>query len=469
MDSPTRPRRFGLSARVVASFGLAGLALSLLLSLLSYTLIRNNLLDRTEKVALSRVITNAEQLVQRITPESSEEELERLVNSLNTPEGSRPVLMVGERVYSPSALEFAAPEIDPALLLEVRQIDRVASMSYLVNGEPFLVVGIPLPISGKDADYFEGTSRGDVLATLDSLRLTLFGASLLTTMAGIGFGLYASSRLLRPLSEISGAAARIAGGDLSTRISEDPDPDLQQISHSFNDMATALEERIDADARFASEVSHELRSPLMTLTASVAVLERRRDELPERAQIAVDLLSTDIIRFKLLVEDLLEISRYDVGAASLETDPVEIDEFVRQAMALAGHLDVPVTPSPATENLVLSIDKRRLAQAVRNLVENADKYGGGATAVKLTRTGDRVIIAVEDEGPGVPESERKVIFERFSRGSEGGRRGSGTGVGLGLALVDEHVRLHGGEVWVEDRADGKNGSRFVISLPGIIE
>jgi len=469
VDSPTRPRRLGLSARVIASFGLAGLVLSLLLSLLSYTLIRNNLLDRIEKVALSRVITNADQLKQRITPESGEEELERLVNSLNTPEGSRPVLMVGERVYSPSALEFAAPEIDPSLLLEVREFGRARSMRYLVNDEPFLVVGIPLPISGQNADYFEGTSLGDVLATLDSLRLTLFGASLLTTMAGIGFGLYASSRLLRPLSEISDAAARIAGGDLSTRLSEDPDPDLQQISHSFNDMATTLEERISADARFASEVSHELRSPLMTLTASVAVLERRRDELPERAQVAVDLLSTDIVRFKLLVEDLLEISRYDVGAASLETVPVAIDEFVRQAMALAGHLDVPVIPSPATENLVVDIDKRRLAQAVRNLIENADKYGGGATAVKLTRTGDRVVIAVEDEGPGVPESERKVIFERFSRGSEGGRRGSGTGVGLGLSLVEEHVRLHGGEVWVEDRSDGKDGSRFVISLPGIVE
>ncbi len=110
-------------------------------------------------------------------------------------------------------------------------------------------------------------------------------------------------------------------------------------------------------------------------------------------------------------------------------------------------------------------DKRRLAQVVANLVDNADKYGGGEIEISISQSDEAVLIAVEDHGPGVPEAERAVIFDRFSRGSSGGRRGYDTGSGLGLSLVAEHVGLHGGEVWVEDRLDGERGSRFVVSLP----
>jgi len=100
-----------------------------------------------------------------------------------------------------------------------------------------------------------------------------------------------------------------------------------------------------------------------------------------------------------------------------------------------------------------------------NLLDNASKYGGGATRIHVSRSGDMVHLAVEDNGPGVPIDERFVIFDRFSRGGAGGRRGYDTGVGLGLSLVAEHVNLHGGQVWVEDRRDGESGARFVVSLP----
>jgi signal transduction histidine kinase len=102
---------------------------------------------------------------------------------------------------------------------------------------------------------------------------------------------------------------------------------------------------------------------------------------------------------------------------------------------------------------------------VANLLDNARKYGDGASTVVLQRSDDRVQLIVEDEGPGVPDEERDLIFERFARGGGAGRRGSNEGVGLGLALVAEHVRLHGGRVWVEDRADGRPGARFVVELP----
>ena len=110
-------------------------------------------------------------------------------------------------------------------------------------------------------------------------------------------------------------------------------------------------------------------------------------------------------------------------------------------------------------------EKRRLARVTANLIDNAAKYGGGATRIHVSQSGEMVYLAVEDDGPGVPVDERFVIFDRFSRGGAGGRRGYDTGVGLGLSLVAEHVNLHGGQVWVEDRPDGRTGARFVVSLP----
>jgi signal transduction histidine kinase len=207
----------------------------------------------------------------------------------------------------------------------------------------------------------------------------------------------------------------------------------------------------------------------MTLTASVAVLEGRRDELPDRAQTALDLLSSDLARFSALVEDLLEISRFDAGAARLELSTVRAVEFVRAAVAAVG-ADVEVRHAPGVDLVSARVDKRRLVQVIANLIDNARKYGGGPTGIDIRLAGDMLEIAVEDGGPGVPPEEREVVFDRFSRGSAGGRRGDDTGTGLGLSLVDEHVRLHDGRVWVTDRLDGEPGARFVVQLPlGVVE
>jgi two-component system, OmpR family, sensor histidine kinase MtrB len=113
-------------------------------------------------------------------------------------------------------------------------------------------------------------------------------------------------------------------------------------------------------------------------------------------------------------------------------------------------------------------DKRRLARSIANLLDNARNYAGGATQISVERSldgDDTVLIAVEDAGPGVTSSDRHLIFERFNRGTVAGRRGMGDGTGLGLALVEGHVNLHRGQIWVEDRRDGKPGARFVIELP----
>jgi signal transduction histidine kinase len=269
---------------------------------------------------------------------------------------------------------------------------------------------------------------------------------------------------------VAAQAKAIAGGDSTPRLEPTEDPDLSVLANSFNDMAAALQTRIERDARFASDVSHELRSPLMTLSASVEVMDARRDELPERAQSALDLLKSDVIRFQGLVEDLLEISRFDAGAVRLHLEELLAAEFVRNAIAVSSLADTPVAVTPRCERVLIEGDRRRLAR-VANLIDNARIHGGGEPEISITEVDEpdqpvtAIRIAVEDHGPGVPEQERTLIFERFARGGMSGRRAGNDGAGLGLALVDEHVRMHGGRVWVEDRMDGEPGARFVIELP----
>jgi signal transduction histidine kinase len=199
-------------------------------------------------------------------------------------------------------------------------------------------------------------------------------------------------------------------------------------------------------------------------------MEARRDDLPERAQAALDLLASDVTRFQGLVEDLLEISRFDAGAIRLNLEELVAAEFVRQAVAVSSLPETPVEADERAEVAVIRGDRRRLARAIANLIDNARAYGGGEPSVSIRVLNppedeiSHIQIAVEDHGPGVAEEERELIFERFARGGGAGRRTGSEGAGLGLALVDEHVRMHGGRVWVEDRHDGEPGARFVIEL-----
>ena len=299
---------------------------------------------------------------------------------------------------------------------------------------------------------------------MSSLALTLVLAAAGTTIAGAMLGVWASSRILSPIASVSSAAQAIAAGDLATRLEPRADPDLEIIVDSFNDMAAALERRIARDARFASDVSHELRSPLMTLRASIDVLDSRRHELSERSQAALDLLSDDVNRFQRLVEDLLEISRGD-GGADIEVSTLNLLELVRNVTSFTGHDQIPMTSDDERHQPLIDGEKRRLFQVVSNLLDNADKYAGGATSIRVASSRDYVTLAIEDAGPGVPRDERQLVFERFARGGAARRRGAGAGAGLGLALVAEHVRMHNGSVWIEERLDRGPGARFVVELP----
>jgi signal transduction histidine kinase len=462
-------RRLSLRARVTLTFALGGLLMSALLASATLYLTRLNLLEKREAAALDEVFDNAEQASGYIQPTGTGvDDVDLIVRNLKTANDFTvrfldPVNAQTNEWRASAAGDFDQTDVPQQLILAVEG-GNPALMRTEVRNVPTLIVGVPLT-ERIGMQYYESIPLDDIQDTLRSLTYILVVAAATTAGVGAFVGTWAARRTVRPLGDVAAAAEAIAGGRLDTRLVPPADRDLASLAASFNEMAGALQERIERDARFASEVSHELRSPLMTLTASVAVLETRMEELPERARVAVELLSSDLQRFKQLVEDLLEISRFDVGTARLELDDINLVEFTRQAVSRASTEPVPIVYDPAMETRVVQADKRRLARVLYNLVDNASKYGDGASSIELIDLGDSVQIAVEDHGPGVPIEERIVIFDRFSRGGAGGRRGGDSGVGLGLSLVTEHVHLHGGRVWVEDRTDGTTGARFVVELP----
>ncbi|NNE95490.1 MAG: HAMP domain-containing histidine kinase [Acidimicrobiales bacterium] len=454
-------RIIGLRARVSLSYALGALLLSTGVAVSSFVLAQAQLLAETEGLAVAQMFNNAADLRRDLQLESAEipDILEGLPRTNNAE-----VLLLPADGEPRSLSGLVINDIPTDLRALVVQGRAASKRSQTESGGQF-AAGVR--IAEINAEYYEILSLTDTEATLATLRRILIGASVTATILGAGLGYYFARRLLLPVTNAAQAAEAIAAGDFDTRLDEQSDPDLAKLTSSFNDMVEALRSRIQRDERFASDVSHELRSPLMTLAASVDVLEHRRAEMPEAAQRATDLLSKDLMRFQRLVEDLLEISRLDAGAVELDTDTFEVMEFLRRVVAQSTTPDVPVvTDEPGA--LVLRGDKRRLQQAIANLLDNARKYAGGSTQIFVERHADRLRICVIDDGPGVDPADRVRIFDRFSRaGSDAGRRDIAKGVGLGLSLVAEHARLHGGRIWVDGLTPTGSGARFVLELPGI--
>jgi len=475
-----RPLRYlGLRARITIAFSAGALLLSLVLIVVSVALIRHNLLEQREQLVVERAQYNASIVADRINGATLDNQA--VFGSLST--AGKPSLLFRQEPtadYESNSfdLRYGAGTIPQPLRDRVLTDRRFSVERYERNGERLLAVGVP--IKGHDAAYFEVSTLADIDNSLNSLLLPLIGVAILIAGLGGALGWWASRRVLRPLADVTAVAADVAEGRLDARVAYSEwadDADLAPLVSAFNDMVAALQTRIDRDARFASDVSHELRSPLTTFGASLAVLKNAYDELPTRAQLALDLLSSDMDRFTQLVEDLLEISRFDAGAVRYEADDVIILDTIEIAARTLSTTAIPVTADPSLEGLIVICDKRRLVRILANFIDNATKYADGATAIIVSREhhptpGDEggpdqawVQIAVEDEGPGIPEAERDRIFDRFNRGEMGGSRGSDLGVGLGLALAAEHARLQGGRVWVAPLTDGRQGSRFNLELP----
>jgi signal transduction histidine kinase len=469
-------RRVGLRTRITLLFPALTLVLTSLVSMGVYQVVRTSQLSARESDARSSTFFNASILQERLALQNNPNvDVGRVIDALQRRSGGESGLLYAQAKgatepdwYSSDSVTLSQSDLPPDLVEAVRDRRQPVIQRFQLQGEqPVIAVGVP--IETIKASYFELTPLEDLQQTLDNLAVALPGAVALTTIVAFLLGNWVARAALAPLADVSHAAEAIAADHLDTRLPATTDPELAGIVGSFNNMAEALQRRIDRDARFASDVSHELRSPLMTLSASVEILQRRRDELPDRAVAALDLLAGDVARFQSLVADLLEISRFDSGAQELEPSPLLISEFLDRALPSIAERDVAIVASPELEDLVVVADKRRLMQVMTNLFDNAEKYAGGVSAVTLDKVEGGIEIGVEDQGPGVPAQERELIFERFARGAGAGRRGSDTGTGLGLSLVTEHVRLHGGRVWCETARTNETGARFAFFLPTLAD
>jgi signal transduction histidine kinase len=472
--------RLGIGARITALFGLGALLLSIAMGGIAYFTTRHFLLAGRESAAQHQTFTNAFLIRSQLVSPSNQcgssgsSPYTTLLACVDSGTTNHSVLYVHSTPYEDSlSVTWASiPEAERRVVLA----GTAATQTYrTTQGAAEIVVGVPIP--SVQATYFEVFDLSDLDHTLRVLGLTLFGAGVVTTLLGITLGRFASRRTLRPLTDVSRAAGAIAGGELDTRLDADAaDPDLEDLTKSFNTMVDQLQERIQREARFTSDVSHELRSPLTTLSASLEVLEAGRDRLPDRSQRALVLLGDDLRRFQRMVADLLEMSRADAGSGDVFLEEVDVVELVERSVDAGlsqrnGHApDVWRRPLPAVRvdpgvrAWRVGVDKRRFERVMVNLLENADHYGGGAVAVGVRPGGDETVeVTVDDAGPGIEPRERAAVFDRFYRGSASGRRGAGTGTGLGLALVAEHMRVMHGSVRVETSPQG--GARFVLTLP----
>ncbi len=334
-----------------------------------------------------------------------------------------------------------------------------------VDGRIIFVVGVPIP--SVETQFFEVFQLSNLEHTLRLLLIALVFGALATSLLGLSGGLWVARRTVRPLIEVSHAAALIADGALTTRLLvNQADREVQQLTESFNQMVSQLVQRLERDARFASDVSHELRSPLTTLATTASVLQQHRDDLTPAGRESLDLLLADLSIFQSLVEDLLEMARSDGGVPLvMETVPVIelVQQSVRSASRRHGLDEPPVEVANELGDPLVRVDRRRFERVITNLIDNAHRYADGAVALRIDVAGNRVEVNVDDAGPGVPAEETEQVFERFFRGLAAHDRGIARGTGLGLALVRDHVRAFGGTISVSRSPEG--GARFQIRLP----
>ena len=443
--------RLGLRNRVMLGFGLIALALSATLAGVTWLFVSHYLVADRLSTATTESAVNAEAISLGLSQPGAS--IPQLLDQLPSGQATSSLLLYGGHWYATSSAHGASAV--PAGLVAMARAGEATSSRIRDGGEPMLAVGAPLTQRGNA--YVALYPLDDLDRSLRILSSTLIGAAILTSIGGLLIGRFASRVALRPLAELTGVASAVARGDLDARLHFEDDPDLGGLARSFNHTAAELQHRVAVDARFAGDVSHELRTPLTTMLNSMQVIRNRRSELPATVREPVSLLSDDLDRFRRLVVDLLEISRDDGGDTST-AEVVRIGDLVSRA-ADAAALRPVTTLSPEVDGLRIIADKRRLERVVANLVTNAETHGRGCLGVLVAVSGAGLRIIVDDAGPGIPPDRRDRIFERFARDGAP----AGQGVGLGLAIVDRHVRWLGGTVRVGDRPGG--GARFVVELP----
>ncbi|TIC84218.1 MtrAB system histidine kinase MtrB [Nocardioides sp. GY 10127] len=359
---------------------------------------------------------------------------------------------------------------------------RTEAADGTVTSEPGIVVGnqLTLPADGRSYTLYLLFPTSEDAETLALVSRALLTASILLVVLVAGVTWLVTRQVVTPVRLARQVAERLAAGRLQERLVVSGEDDLARLAGSFNQMAASLQRQIRqleelsrVQRRFVSDVSHELRTPLTTVRMAGDVLHDARDSFDPVTARSAELLQTELDRFESLLADLLEISRFDAGAAVLDLDEVDLADVCHRVVgstrALAEQRSVQVVVRPMGGSGLVEADVRRVERVVRNLVSNAidhagPRSAGGPVVVELRVAGDEHAgaIAVRDYGVGLAPGESARVFDRFWRADPARARTSG-GTGLGLAISLEDAHLHGG--WLQAWGRPGQGAQFRLTLP----
>ncbi|MBL1090917.1 HAMP domain-containing histidine kinase [Streptomyces sp. 9-7] len=472
---PSRTLLRGLRARLVVGFLVVAAVSALTTALLTYREARNAILQRSQDIAVNDLRAQVNSLAPELTVPPTQADLDnfrvQLERSGKSREWDISVHYRGVPDSDEGGLQRSV--VIPADLkasVEKRHVPAFQRINRA--GSPWLLIGMPVRQSDGQASALSVYAQLPLSAEESNVEALVTAAqrgALPVLILAVIPALLAARGVLRPVRGLRQAAGRIAEGKLDTRLEVKGADELADLSRTFNDMAARLEEsmaelrRLEANSRrFAADVSHELRTPLAAMTAVTDVLDEDADSLDPDTASAVRLISQETGKLARMVEDLMEVSRFDAGAAALHLDEVDVAETIRKTLQARAWQKRVAADLP--EDVRAQLDPRRLDVVVANLVGNALHHGGEPVRVVLHAPepgADRLLIEVRDSGPGIDPEVLPHVFERFYKADSARARSEGSGLGLAIAM--ENVRLHGGVMRAANSPEG--GAVFTVDLP----
>ena len=451
-----------LRPRLVATFALVAALTSAAVAVTSYFVTREAVLRRAETEARTEAEALLVDATETLPPAAGRAQVLDLLSRLKARAGAEldVVAVYDDGGFDTTSISLSAASVPAALAGPVGsgRIGMVrASRAVVVGGRP----------AGGPA-FYVFFPLDDVAADLDLLRNVLAGVGAGAVLLSAVVGALAARGLLRPLRQARTAAHRLEVGLLGTRLPEGGGDEFADLGHAFNRMAEALEASIAdlrgleaSHRRFVADVSHELRTPLTALTTAADVLDAHRAGLDDAGNRAAGLLVRESHRLAVLVEDLMEISRLDAGAAPMAWEQVDVAALVNGAVATRGWAGRVQVDTPDGGGVTTVADPRRLDAIVANLVGNALEHGRPPVGIRVAAPTDEVVVEVADAGDGIAAEHLPRIFDRFYKADPA--RPGGHGSGLGLAIARENARLHGGDLTVASPPG--SGAVFTLRVP----
>lgn len=469
-----------LRLRLVVVFGAVALTAAVSASGIAYWLNRESVLSRTQEAALKEFKQEMRDKAAQLPLRPTQPELEYTARQMAKSSAGFSVVLIGERAEDKPVAgvsdqdTFTLKDVPKSLRTAVNDRQDVTSGNsspYHVfwqrtqRGQtPYLVGGTRI-VGGGPTGYVSLSleqEREDLNALAWSLAiatgLALIGSALLAQAA--------ATTVLKPVQRLGDAARQLGEGKLDTRLRVTGTDELADLSRTFNNAAASLQKKIDdmsareeSSRRFVADMSHELRTPLTALTAVTEVLEDEADTLDPMIAPAVTLVVSETRRLNDLVENLMEVTRFDAGTARLVLDDVDVADQVTACIDARAWLDA--VELDAERGMMARLDPRRLDVILANLIGNALKHGGSPVRVSVRTTGPELVIEVRDNGPGIPEAVLPHVFDRFYKASASRPRSEGSGLGLSIAMENAHI--HGGDITAANAPDG--GAVFVLRLP----